>query len=235
MRLTSIEKGMKERKMMLTESNPGTWTVGIRTAPCGLEAYCPDRVAGKEEEVFPFCYPRSSDVRCGGGSCLIRLFEAGVPAVLYWNTYSELPVSHEYRIVIHATLIQDNWLLTNWVGTRIVLYSSVSNRMKVSGIGVPYIMQRSPVRANLVRSPLGKSLYRGKPAIQWEHTSGYMRCAHRIRDSGIVNLSHPSAHMPREWEWSKRKHDWAVCIRNLGVVKRNGKGRSRRWGLQKER
>jgi hypothetical protein len=40
--------------MMLTESNPGTWTVGIRTAPCGLEAYCPDRVAGKEEEVFPF-------------------------------------------------------------------------------------------------------------------------------------------------------------------------------------
>lgn len=71
---------MKERK----EDNPGTWTVGIWTA-CGLEAYCPDRV--EEEEVFPFlllpAVQGSSDVRCGGGSCLIRLFEAGVPAVLY--------------------------------------------------------------------------------------------------------------------------------------------------------
>jgi hypothetical protein len=44
------------------------------------------------------------------------------------------------------------------VGTRIVLYSSVSNRMKVAGIGVPYMMQRSPVRASLVKGNLGKSL-----------------------------------------------------------------------------
>ena len=40
------------------------------------------------------------------------------------------------------------------MGTRIVLYSSVSNRMKVTGIRVPYKTQRRIVRTNLVRGIL---------------------------------------------------------------------------------
>jgi hypothetical protein len=46
------------------------------------------------------------------------------------------------------------------VGTRIVLYSNVPKRMKITGIGVPYIKQCRTVRANLVREVLGKSLSR---------------------------------------------------------------------------
>lgn len=44
------------------------------------------------------------------------------------------------------------------MGTCIVLDSSVSKRMKVTGIGVSYIMQRKIVHVNFEKGNLGKSL-----------------------------------------------------------------------------
>lgn len=85
------------------------------------------------------------------------------------------------------------------MGTCIVLYSCVSNSMKIIGIGVPYIKQCRIVRANLVRRILDKSLLR----------KAYVRIK-ALTDNGVPNCC---VVYPQERETLKRVFSGISSIR----------------------